>query len=369
MSAPVRRGGVVLGPTPSAARRPAHELVEVAHQAGHVERAGHVVGVHARHLGVALVLGLGQPRARVEAELAERLAAPLRLRERAVGLAHLRRGLLVVDVLELEEDAVAGGQHAAGDRLAAAARADPQLDVGRGQLALVGAERPLGLDLDRVLDQALQLDLGLELEVGAADLARERLVEQVLDALLVLPAAARDERARAESTRRSNARRRTRRRIVGELVHFRGTPATLRHHARCSEDASVQPYRSPSRWPRPLLAAAPAQAGQVIVVDGNHAKRVNDPDVPSKAEIALPPAGGPSVPRLRQRAARRAPGARAQLGQAARRPARRLRRAQARAALQADRTRPPTGAGAAGTCARCAPTGTCAARAATSSAT
>jgi hypothetical protein len=33
----------------------------------------------------------------------------------------------------------------------------------------------------------------------------------------------------------------------------------------------------------------------VIVVDGSHAKRINDPDVPSKAEIALPPAGGPSV--------------------------------------------------------------------------
>jgi len=44
-----------------------------------------------------------------------------------------------------------------------------------------------------------------------------------------------------------------------------------------------------------LLAAAPAQAGQVIVVDGDHAKRVNDPDVPTKAEIALPPAGGASV--------------------------------------------------------------------------
>jgi D-glucuronyl C5-epimerase-like protein len=43
------------------------------------------------------------------------------------------------------------------------------------------------------------------------------------------------------------------------------------------------------------LAAAPAWAGQVIVVDGNHAKRVNDPSVPSKAEIALPPAGGHAV--------------------------------------------------------------------------
>jgi hypothetical protein len=43
------------------------------------------------------------------------------------------------------------------------------------------------------------------------------------------------------------------------------------------------------------LVAAPAYAGQVIVVDGNHAKRVNDPSVPSKAEIALPPAGGHAV--------------------------------------------------------------------------
>jgi hypothetical protein len=44
-----------------------------------------------------------------------------------------------------------------------------------------------------------------------------------------------------------------------------------------------------------VLAAAPAHAGQVIVVDGNRAARVNDPDVPSKAEVALPPAGPASV--------------------------------------------------------------------------
>jgi hypothetical protein len=44
-----------------------------------------------------------------------------------------------------------------------------------------------------------------------------------------------------------------------------------------------------------VLAAAPAHAGQVIVVDGNHAKRVSDADVPTKAQVALPPAGAPSV--------------------------------------------------------------------------
>src|SRR5918992_4369929 len=42
-----------------------------------------------------------------------------------------------------------------------------------------------------------------------------------------------------------------------------------------------------------LLAAATAHAGQVILVDGGKAKRVNDPAVPSKAEISLgPPMGG-----------------------------------------------------------------------------
>src|SRR5687767_6427460 len=41
------------------------------------------------------------------------------------------------------------------------------------------------------------------------------------------------------------------------------------------------------------VLATPAQAGQVIVVDGNHAKRVNDPAVPTRAEIALGmPVGG-----------------------------------------------------------------------------
>jgi hypothetical protein len=44
-----------------------------------------------------------------------------------------------------------------------------------------------------------------------------------------------------------------------------------------------------------VLAAASAQAGQVIVVDGKHAVRVNDPTVPSKASIALPPARGAAL--------------------------------------------------------------------------
>ena len=39
------------------------------------------------------------------------------------------------------------------------------------------------------------------------------------------------------------------------------------------------------------VAAGPAQAGQVIVVDGNRAERVFDPAVPSRAEVELQPAG------------------------------------------------------------------------------
>jgi hypothetical protein len=38
-----------------------------------------------------------------------------------------------------------------------------------------------------------------------------------------------------------------------------------------------------------VVAAGPAQAGQVIVVDGGHAQRVDDPAVPSRAQIELPP--------------------------------------------------------------------------------
>jgi hypothetical protein len=36
-----------------------------------------------------------------------------------------------------------------------------------------------------------------------------------------------------------------------------------------------------------LLAAAPAQAGEVILVDGDRAVRVNDPAVPTEREVSL----------------------------------------------------------------------------------
>src|SRR5687768_7389975 len=48
-----------------------------------------------------------------------------------------------------------------------------------------------------------------------------------------------------------------------------------------------------------LAIAAPAAAGEVIVVDGKRATRVDDPAVPSRAEIALgAPEGGRAIPEL-----------------------------------------------------------------------
>ena len=52
-----------------------------------------------------------------------------------------------------------------------------------------------------------------------------------------------------------------------------------------------------------LAAAGPAQAGEVIVVDGGHAQRVEDPAVPTRAEVALGmPAAAASASRVRARA-------------------------------------------------------------------
>jgi D-glucuronyl C5-epimerase C-terminus len=50
-----------------------------------------------------------------------------------------------------------------------------------------------------------------------------------------------------------------------------------------------------------ITIAGPAQAGQVIVVDGDHAKRVEDPSVPTRAEIALGMPTGASAARVRAR--------------------------------------------------------------------
>jgi hypothetical protein len=56
-----------------------------------------------------------------------------------------------------------------------------------------------------------------------------------------------------------------------------------------------------------LAIAAPAAAGEVIVVDGKRATRVDDPAVPSRAEIALgAPEGGRATPGLAAAASARA---------------------------------------------------------------
>ncbi|MEA2332596.1 MAG: hypothetical protein QOH58_2734, partial [Thermoleophilaceae bacterium] len=59
-----------------------------------------------------------------------------------------------------------------------------------------------------------------------------------------------------------------------------------------------------------VLAAVPARAGEVIVVDGDRAVRVNDPDVPSKADVALGMPVGGSQPLGIASAARGGPSAR-----------------------------------------------------------
>ena len=50
-----------------------------------------------------------------------------------------------------------------------------------------------------------------------------------------------------------------------------------------------------------LTIAGPAHAGQVIVVDGDHAERVEDPAVPTRAEIALEMPAVASASRVRAR--------------------------------------------------------------------
>ena len=54
-----------------------------------------------------------------------------------------------------------------------------------------------------------------------------------------------------------------------------------------------------------LTIAGPANAGQVIVVDGDHAKRVEDPAVPTRAEIALEMPTLASASHVRARASTR----------------------------------------------------------------
>ena len=55
-----------------------------------------------------------------------------------------------------------------------------------------------------------------------------------------------------------------------------------------------------------VVTAAPAQAGQVILVDGDHAQRVEDPAVPTRAEAALGmPAGTPRASAARAQASAR----------------------------------------------------------------
>ncbi len=197
------------------------------------------------------------------ARAAERAALAV-LGDRAVGATHFGGGLLVVDVLELHEGAVAGGQEAGLDGLAAAVGPDAQLDVHRGQLALVGAERPARLDTHRPARRAsVQVELGLELEVGALDLVLEGLVEQVLDAVGVIAAAARAERQHDKAQRDNEAT---------HAAQDSGRDAAARTAHRNPSPSSSLEEDGPARTDRraraggDAVAAAPAQAGEVILV-------------------------------------------------------------------------------------------------------
>ena len=163
-------------------------------------------------------------------------AAPARLLDRRVGRADLGGGLLVVHVLELHERAVAGGEEARLDGLAAAVRADPELEVRGGQLARVGAERAAGLDAHGLVERlaALQLQPRVHLQVGALDRLAERPVEQVLHVSLIALLAAGDQGDRHEDQNqkaethaaqgRGSVRRRPSRRLP-QLRRYRNSRA------------------------------------------------------------------------------------------------------------------------------------------------
>jgi hypothetical protein len=178
----------------------AHERVQVAHHRLDIELAGHVAGLDSGDVLVALVLGLLQPAAGIEPERAQRAALALVLGQRAVGLGHLGLRLLVIDVLELDEGAVPGGEEPRRDGLAAAVGADLEVDVDRGELVLVGPERAGGGDPHWLVEgrATLQLDRRVELQVRAPHRRAERLVEQALDVLRVIAATAGSKRQRGE---------------------------------------------------------------------------------------------------------------------------------------------------------------------------
>src|SRR5215217_2201597 len=76
--------------------------------------------------------------------------------------------------------------------------------------------------------------------------------------------------------RRQASDRRTRRRLAGppQLDALPDVGNQMGYVKRIAGIAAVAA----------VATAAPAQAGQVIVVDGNHAQRVQDPAVPTRAE-------------------------------------------------------------------------------------
>ena len=259
-------GGLPGGPADRGARA-LHELVDVAHERLDVERPRHMARLDAAdRRSSPLSLASAEPCARIKPERAQRAALARVLRDGAVGSADLGGGLLVVDVLELDEGPVAGGEEARLDRLARAVGAD-----AAGRCRPKGA-CPCWCETDRPprcapavpRGSALQLELSLDLEVGAADLVLESLVEQVLDALLVVAAPAGDERQRGkqqqggEATHAAQDSGRTRA-AWRSTATLAGPPVIERMRRSSGQSWSL---RRPSSSRR-----RPAQAGEVILVD------------------------------------------------------------------------------------------------------
>ena len=106
--------------------------------------------------------------------------------------------------------------------------------------------------------------------------------------------------ARAAKSRRTRARR-TRRRLAGR-------------HRNSARFVTLEEEWGTCRTPRSRAAATPrgrpAMAGEVIVVDGDHAKRVNDPVVPTRPSAPCPEprargrGGAPARARARQKSGR-----------------------------------------------------------------
>ena len=241
---------------------------------------------------VALVGCLGRATARVQAQRAQRAALLARCARSTRWPATCGGGLLVVDVLELHEGPVAGGQEAGLDRLAAAVRADASAR-GRRRAACprwCGTGRSPGCGPGGRAPRCPSAGARPRSQVGALDRLAEGLVEHAPRRFLgrLSPPQQHQCERREEQ---DEARRRTRRRVVGASCRPPARPQLSARCRRWRERCGNQPdIVVAARGCR--AGGAPAQAAEVIVVDGDHAVRRDDPFVPARSASDRPAAAG-----------------------------------------------------------------------------